>query len=87
MKNVFMYDSSGYFDYDRNIDSIDREGFIEFEKQKIAYYEDFLSKRKEYIEHKNTAMNRAASKASTIARAFSYRAPLSRTDSIVISQH
>lgn len=82
-----MYDSSGYFDYDRNIDSIDREGFIEFEKQKIAYYEDFLSKRKEYIEHKNTSLNRAASKSSTIARAFGHRAPLSRTDSIVISQH
>lgn len=84
MQNVFLYDSSGYFDYDRNIDSIDKEGFVEFEKQKIAYYEDFLSKRKEYIEHKNTKALKNAVKQSSIVGAFTRKPTLQRIDSTYV---
>lgn len=49
----FYLHAQQYFDYDMQIMEIDEQGFKEWEDKKVAYYEEFLSKRKEYIDNKN----------------------------------
>lgn len=41
-------------DYDMDLEGIDKEGFKEWEKRKIAHYEEFISQRKAYINQRNT---------------------------------
>jgi len=54
IREAFDIEAGTYFDYDMHITDIDYEGFKEWENRKIAYYEEFLSKRKEFIDSKNT---------------------------------
>jgi CRP-like cAMP-binding protein len=53
IKKAFLEDSVKYLDYDMNIQGVDTEDFNEWQNRKAAYYEEFLSKRKELIANRN----------------------------------
>lgn len=53
LRMAFERHAMEHLDYDMSVKDIDWAGFTAWQKRKIAYYEEFLTKRKEYIDHRN----------------------------------